>query len=84
MKPSEFAAGPNQALVVYESGDMGTALDPMSLYGAIAADAEQRAVAGCRIVSMATVPLRHAAAFLGCEGSGYETKAVVAVVFAKP
>jgi hypothetical protein len=31
---------------------------------------------------MAAEPLRHAAAYLGREGSGYETKMAVAVVYA--
>jgi hypothetical protein len=31
---------------------------------------------------MTSMPLRHAGAFMGREGSGFETKAVVTVVFA--
>jgi hypothetical protein len=33
---------------------------------------------------MTAMPLRHAGAALGNEGSGYETKAVVVVVYGTP
>ena len=82
MTQTEFSAGPYQSIVVYSSGDMGAEIDPAAMYQAIAKDAEQRALAGWRIVSTAAVPVRHAAAFLGREGSGYETKFSVAVVYA--
>ena len=82
MTQSEFSAGPNQSIVVYISGDAGTEIDPAGLYQAIAQDAERRAASGWRIVSTAAVPVRHAGAFLGREGSGYETKVSVAVVYA--
>jgi hypothetical protein len=81
MTQSEFSAGPNQSIVVYVSDDTGAEIDPAGLYAAIAKDAEQRAVMGWRIVSTAAVPVRHAGAFLGREGSGYETKVSVAVVY---
>jgi hypothetical protein len=80
---SEFSAGPNQTIVVYSSGDTGEEIDPTQLYGEIAADAERRAAEGWRIVSTAAVPLRHAGTFMGLEGSGFETKACVAVVYAR-
>jgi hypothetical protein len=82
MTQVEFAAGPNQVIVVYSSGDAGAEIDPAAVYQAIAKDAEQRALAGWMIASTAAVPVRHAAAFLGREGSGYETKFSVAVVYA--
>jgi hypothetical protein len=78
----EFAAGPNQPIVVYSSGDTGMETEPAGLYGAIAQDAERRAAQGWRIVSTAAVPVRHAGTFMGREGSGYETKASVAVIYA--
>ena len=80
---NEFNAGDNQSIVVYSSGDTGAEIDPAGLYAWVAKDAERRAGEGWRIVSMATVPLRHAGALMGREGSGYETKASVAVVYAK-
>ena len=83
MDQVEFAAGPNQSIVVYSSGDSGNEVDPAGLYGAIAQDAERRAAEGWRIVSTAAVPVRHAGAFMGREGSGYETKASVAVIYGK-
>jgi hypothetical protein len=82
MTQTELSAGPNQKIVVYVSEDTGIEIDPAGLYGAIAKDAEERAASGWRIVSTAAVPVRHAGAFLGREGSGYETKVSVAVVYA--
>ena len=83
MPPTEFDAGNGQSIVVYVSSDTGSEIDPTALYREIASDAEQRAAAGQKIVSVAAVPTRHSAAFLGREGSGYETKFAVAVVYAK-
>ncbi len=82
MAQTEFPAGPSQSIVVYTSGDVGAEIDPAAMYQAIAKDAEQRALAGWRIVSTAAEPVRHAGTFLGREGSGYETKFSVAVVYA--
>lgn len=82
MDQNEFSAGPNQTIVVYTAVDTGSEIDPNALFAGIAADAERRAQSGWRIVSTAAVPLRHAAAFMGREGSGYETKDAVAVVYA--
>jgi hypothetical protein len=82
MTQTELSAGPNQKIVVYVSDDTGVEIDPAGLYGAIAQDAEARAASGWRIVSTAAVSVRHAGAFLGREGSGYETKVSVAVVYA--
>jgi hypothetical protein len=81
MTQSEFSAGPNQSIVVYMSDDTSAEIIPATLYQAVAADAAQRAATGWRIVSTAAVPVRHAAAFMGREGSGYETKFSVAVVY---
>ena len=53
MTQIEFSAGPNQSIVVYSSGDVGAEIDPAAMYQAIAKDAEQRALAGWRIVSSA-------------------------------
>jgi hypothetical protein len=82
MPPTEFNAGPNQTIVLYRTGDTGMELDPLSVYGAIAQDAEGRAAAGWRIVSIADMPLRHGGELMGMQGSGHETKAVIAVVYA--
>jgi hypothetical protein len=80
---NEFDAGNGQSIVVYMSDDTGGEIDPSDLFSQIASDSVQRAAAGERIVSVAAVPVRHAAAFLGREGSGYETKFAVAVAFAR-
>lgn len=79
---TEFNAGANQVIVVYVSVDTGDEVDPTSLYGEIAQDAERRAKAGQHIVSMAAVPIRHSQGFISREGSGYETKVSVTVVYA--
>jgi hypothetical protein len=83
MTPSEFTAGPDQTIVVYVSPDTGTEVDPVALYAEIAEDAARRAGSGERIVSMAAVPIRHTGLFLGREGSGYESKIAVAVIFGR-
>ena len=82
MVPSEFNAGPNQSIVVYLSPDTGGEVDPTALYGEIAQDAAQRALSGQHIVSMAAVPVRHAQGLLAIQGSGFETKVAIAVVYA--
>jgi len=78
----EFAAGTGQWIVVYTDVDTGNEIDPAALYAQVAADAAVRKAAGQRIVSVCAEPLRHAAAYLGRQGSGYETKMAVAVVYA--
>ena len=82
METSEFNAGPNQSIVVYVSPDTREEVDTTSLYGEVAQDAARRAGAGQRIVSMAAVPVRHAQGFLAVQGSGFETKIAVSVVYA--
>ncbi len=82
METNEFNAGGGQTIVVYVSDDTSDEVDPAALYGEIADDAADRFVNGQRLISMAATPLRHANAFLGREGSGYETKISVAVVYA--
>jgi hypothetical protein len=80
---TDFPAGAGQTIVVYISADTGEEVDPLALYGEIAGDAAERAAAGQRIVSMAAVPTRHAQGFMARQGSGYETKLAVAVVYGK-
>jgi hypothetical protein len=82
MDPTEFQAGANQTIVVYLSPDTGSEVDPTAIYGDIAQDAAKRAAGGQRIVSMAAVPTRHSQGFMARQGSGYETKLAIAVVYA--
>lgn len=77
----DFEAGQDQVLVVYLPADVGTELDPLQIFGDVASDASARATDGFRIVSMTSMPLRHAGAMFGNDGSGYQTKASVAVVY---
>ena len=77
----EFDAGPDHLIVVYFPADTGAELDPFTIYAKIAADATARAANGQRLLSMSTMPLRHAGAMFGNDGSGYETKTAVAVVY---
>lgn len=79
----EFPAGPDQVLVVYLPTDTSLELDPLGIASEMAADAATRAASGWRIVSTADMPLRHAGAFLGREGSGYETKAAILIVYGR-
>ena len=81
MQSNEFSAGAGQSIVVYVSDDTSDEVDPDTLYGEIAQDAAARLLKGQRLVSMAASPLRHAQSFMGREGSGYETKIAVAVVY---
>jgi hypothetical protein len=81
--PIELPAGPDQTIVVYRPMDLSSELEPVSIFSAIAADAEARAARGEWIVTMAVMPLRHAGTAFGQEGSGYETKAAVAVVYGR-
>jgi len=82
METNEFPAGPGQWIVVYVSPDTSDEVNAAALYGEIAQDAANRLQKGQHMVSMAAVPVRHAQAFLGRQGSGYETKIAVAVVYA--
>ncbi len=77
-------AGPNQIIVVYSPTDTGAEVDVAAAYGAVATDAADRSASGWRIVSTTAVTTRHAQAFMGREGSGYETKMSVVVVYSKP
>ena len=82
MEPQEFTAGPDQWLVIYGPADASAELDPAAIYAWVASDAAARAERGQRIVSMHAMPLRHAGAYLGRDGSGYETKVAVIVAYA--
>ena len=82
MVQREFDAGEGQQIVVYLADDTGYEIDPVALYGDIAADSATRRNAGQRIVSMAAVPLRHGGVAFGMTGSGFETKVAIAVVYA--
>lgn len=80
---NEFDAGGGQSIVVYTSGDIGEEIDPSELFAVIAADSVERAAAGEHIVSMTSTALRHTQAMMAREGSGYQSKFAVAVVFAR-
>jgi hypothetical protein len=82
MQKNEWKIGLKQVMVVYISDDTGEEVDPITFYDEIAVDAQEYAQRGQRITAMSSAPLRHAGAFLGREGSGYETKLCVSVVYA--
>jgi hypothetical protein len=81
MITGEHDAGNGQLIVTYISDDTGSEVDPSAVAEEIAADAQQRAVSGLRIVATAGMPLRHAAVAFGREGSGYNTKEAVLVTY---
>jgi len=81
MVVGEFEAGPDHTIVVYAPPDVSTELDPAAIFAEVAADASTRAGSGMRILSMTSMPLRHTGAWMGQEGSGYQTKVAVAVVY---
>jgi hypothetical protein len=81
MEQHEFTAGPDHTVVLYLPPDAGVELDAMGLMAEISADAAARAARGLRILSMTTMPLRHAGTYFGQEGSGFQTKVAIAVVY---
>ncbi len=81
MISGEFSAGADQTIVVYESYDTGGEIDMAAFVASVAEDAARRAAAGQRIHTMTGLPMRHAGAFLGRDGSGYETLAALIVVY---
>ena len=76
-----FEAGPDHVIVVYEPADTSSEIDPLAVFGRIASDATRRAREGLRIMSMTTMPLRHAGTYFGQEGSGFQTMVAVAVTY---
>jgi hypothetical protein len=81
MESDEFEAGPDHLIVVYRPEDSGAELDPAAVFAWVAQDATARAADGLRILSMTSMPLRHAGVAFGGQGSGFETKVAVAVVY---
>jgi hypothetical protein len=77
----EFPAGPDRVIVLYRPDDTGSEIDPGIIFAEIAADAAARAADGLRILSLTAMPLRHGGLWAGAQGSGYETKTSVAVVY---
>ena len=78
---TEYEAGPDHVLVVYQPPDLGTEVDPANFMGWVAADARVRAAAGLRMLSMTSIPLRHAGTAFGNDGSGFVTKVAVTVLY---
>jgi hypothetical protein len=84
MYRSELPAGDGQLIVLYQPEDTGDEIDPVELYTFIAQDAARLSTErGLRLLSMTSTALRHSAAEFGRQGSGYQTKACVAVAYAK-
>jgi hypothetical protein len=81
LEQTEYAAGPDHVLVVYYPPDLGTEVDPANLMGWIAADARARAAAGLRMLSLTSTPMRHAGTAFGNDGSGFQTKLAVTVLY---
>ena len=78
IEQTEYPAGPDHVIVVYQPPDLGMEVDPTNLMGWIAADARERAAGGLRMLSMTNFPMRHAGTAFGNDGSGYQTKLAVA------
>jgi hypothetical protein len=81
VNPTEFDAGPGRKIAVYTPPDTGGEIDTEWTFGQVAADAAARASQGWQILSMTVVPLRHSAAFIAREGSGFESKISVVVLY---
>jgi len=81
MDMQELDAGPDRLIVLYLPADDGSEVDPSAIFAAVASDAESRAAGGLRMLSMTAMPLRHGGLWAGAQGSGYETKTSVAVLY---
>jgi hypothetical protein len=81
IEQTEYPAGPDHVIVVYLPPDIGAEVDPANLMGWIAADARARVADGLRMLSLTSMPLRHAGTAFGNDGSGYVTKVAVTVVY---
>ena len=81
IEQTEYPAGPDHVIVVYQPPDLGTEIDPANLMGWIAADARTRANDGLRMLSMTTIPLRTGGTAFGNDGSGFSTKLAVTVLY---
>ena len=80
----EYPAGEDQVLVVYTGMDDGSEVDPGPLFADLAADAAERRSNGWRMVSMASLPLRHGGQkIFGVEGSGFTTKVALGVLYTR-
>jgi hypothetical protein len=78
---SEFPAGDDQVIVLYDIPDQSVEIVPAEFFPMIAADAARRARDGWRIVSTSSIPLRHGGVVFGQNGSGFQTKMSIAVVY---
>jgi len=78
---TEFDAGPGRKIVVYTPPDTGSEIDAAWTFQTIAEDAAGRGPQGWEILSLTVVPLRHSAAFIAREGSGFESKISVVVLY---
>lgn len=82
MDQQEFDAGAGQVIVVYQPPDVGTELDPVSIFSGVAQDAAERAARGQLLVSLAAEELRHTGIiFFGQQGSGFESKVAIIAVY---
>ena len=77
-----FDAGPGRTIAVHVSDDSGEELDPFAFFASIARAAVARSANGDRLLSLASLPLRHTGVYFGRQSSGYESKAVVAALYA--
>jgi hypothetical protein len=77
----DLEVGPDQVIVLYVPPDTGNEVDPVAIFGHIAADAAKRDRDGMRIASMHSMALRHGGVYLGRNGSGFETRVAVVAVY---
>jgi hypothetical protein len=84
MQRAEFDAGPNQAIVIYTSDDMGTDVNLGTIYSAVASDAGNWAANGWHIASMTASPTRQLIYMMAREGTVHQTAMSVVVVYARP
>ncbi|HLX35116.1 MAG TPA: hypothetical protein VKR30_07720 [Candidatus Limnocylindrales bacterium] len=80
---NEIPVSPDRLVVVYQPPDTGSEVDPVSVLTLIAGDAGRRAPNGWELASLTSMNLRHAALFMGRQGSGFESKVAIIAVYAK-
>jgi len=83
MDHREIPVSEDRMLVVYLPPDNGVEVDVGSIMTLVAADAAARGSSGWQLASVDTMNIRHAGVYFGQQGSGFETKLAVTVLYAK-
>ncbi|HET9435530.1 MAG TPA: hypothetical protein VFO50_01630 [Candidatus Limnocylindrales bacterium] len=77
----ELPVGEDQRIVLYHVPDLGVEIEPDRILAMVAADAARRESDGWQIVSTSSMPTRHGGVMFGQNGSSFQTKVTVIVVY---